>query len=311
MALAIEYIVRTIAARTGLRPESAPVRGACWFNAGDRRIRVAAGTHWVELVRSAPDPMLDHHAMLIESFRMQMAKFALDRVGRRLIRVEIPQVAISVESLVRALEALGRDSGLPPRTRAPSSQTLILDHEMVPPDELQVFVRTLAHEGWGISEHVRENHWRLAYVAADREFRVDLGFDRAWASFQVALRPEEIQLRELSRRHLARFLLRRNDVIYWAKLGIAGTDQVVLTLDVPIEELDLERLRLAAKTLARYAVATSTEVQVLSRLEVDPVLHRLLDGRLRTAGPPDASARPSGATDQRVPLPDIEGRHRG
>ena len=291
MALTIEHVIRLVAGQTGLRPVAPPLHGACWLDDGERRIHVAAGTHWLQLARRPGGPALDHHGMAIESLRMHMAKFALDGAGRALLRVEVPQVSLDGEYLLRALAALSRDDGAPPRSGALSSEPPRLGHEMILPDELMVYVRTLAHEGWIVKEHVGENHWRLTHFAADRIFRVDLGFNRSWACFQLALRPAETAISELSRRHLAAYLLRHNDVSYWAKLGLGGTDQVVLTLDVPIEQFDLERMRLAARTLARYAVATSTEVQVLSRLDAEPNLRRLLEARRASQTPADPSLR--------------------
>jgi hypothetical protein len=288
MTLTIESIARLVAGQTAWRPASRPFEGACWFEDGDRRIHVAAGASWVQLARRLREPALDHEAMLIESLRMHMAKFALDASGRPVLRVEVPQVSLDPDYLLRAVAALDRAHNGPPHRRPLASEAPRLGHEMIPPDELYVFVRTLTHEGWIVKDHVGENHWRLTHFAADRMFRVDLGFNRSWACFQIALRPRELTISEMSRGHLARYLLRYNEVSYWAKLGLGGTDQVVLSLDLPIEAFDLERLRLAARTLARYAVATSTEVQVLSRLDTEPTLWPLLNERL---APPERLSR--------------------
>ena len=70
----------------------------------------------------------------------------------------------------------------------------------------------------------------------------------------------------------------KKDLAYWAKLGMVGGEQVVLSLDLPAECFDLTRFRAAVRTLGHYAQLVSSEVQILSHVDREPELLENLHG---------------------------------
>jgi hypothetical protein len=273
MALTLPQAVAAIEARSELRPVGGAAAGeeAAWLCDGEFHLHLAATADWVQL--ATPVPAVDAGAALEETFRRHVAKLARTSEGRLLLEAELPQEGLDAAYLMLSVASL--------RAAAPACAAPVPGaepREVVSESEMLLRVRTLTHEGWHLKRQTETNRFSIAYLAADeRRYQVEVGVNESWATFQVALREAPGPLSSEARRHLEPYLLRMNHLAYWAKLGMVG-DQVVLSLDLPADCFDLARFRAAARTVGHYALLVSSEVQILSQVEHEPVLLEHLDG---------------------------------
>lgn len=248
------------------------------------RLTVHVGMHWIALSVADADvrraPPVDCRDRLQSSARLYMAKYAVDRVGRLRRQAEIPQAGISRDHLRTAIGAVVDQ---PCRTNESSSADggTQVSPDFLPMDEALVMFRTLPADRWIVKDH-SANRWYVLYMGPERPFHVYVTVNTAWLTFQAPLLAAADVSTETTRGSmaLAQYLLRMNDVMYWAKFGSTPAGQVLLMIDLPLASLDVQRFRLAARTLVRYLTESAYEVQILSDPSREPdILAAVADAR--------------------------------
>ena len=228
--------------------------------------------------------------------RMFMARFALDDVGQLLLAAEVPASQAQNTSLVsRALESLtvyaGRYLGAvtdyirrpdqsPPAAELPVARRPAEGIPIIPNETLALYLKSVEPEGWGIREKPAGQTWHLGYKRQLRLFEVYLTLMASWAYFQAPVlvepRPPALQAEGEIQAAFLHYLLRLNDALYMARLGLDDDGQVLLLLELPTEALDFPLFRLAIRTLACYLDGYAREVQIVAWLDRDRHLASLL-----------------------------------
>ena len=279
--------------------EEALPDGAGWRLVQDaRRLYIGANWHWLCLTLpvagASPNDAGGYGVLLRLCDRHFMAKYCLDDAGQTLLQVELPLEALSRRDCHLAIEAitvyakrhgsmLARRNISAAVERAwgdPDTQRREgVEREILSLQSLGQFFSTVEHLGWNIRDRLADNHWKAVYKGRERSFEVYLSFDRSWACFQAPLLGDSCGPLGLSKDCQAIFypyLLRLNEQMYWAKVGLDEDGQVLLLLEIPLEMFDLPRFRRAVQTLATYANAYAYDVQIMANLDQDQRLATLL-----------------------------------
>lgn len=209
-----------------------------------------------------------------------LCKYALNEAGL-LLQNELPVEGLSRGDVYMTMDGLTRCAdglAVPDESHTAGNGAHPADEvEYFPRVTLDVYFKTLANLGWAVRRNLGTNHWLLHYKAAERPFDVYLSFNPSWAYFQIPMQADALPPVQRTDVRLCRYLLRLNEQIYWARFGLDADGRILLTLDMPIAALSMERFRLAARTLGGYAGDYAYEIQIMSELERDPELARLLE----------------------------------
>jgi hypothetical protein len=123
----------------------------------------------------------------------------------------------------------------------------------------------LTEYGWPY-ERVDSATWRSGFRGQQSTFRVFVRLTENWIFFTIVpfvLAPRT----ERNERQLHRHLLRLNREINLAKFAIDEDADVVLTVELPVENLDYSEFKDALDALSYYADRHFLEVQALSQGE--------------------------------------------
>jgi len=256
--------------------------------------------HWLHLCMPlaacpAGDGRVDLRRLPRLCHRMFMAKYSLDAAGQLLLQAEIPLAGADREYCRQAIEAMmvysGLHNGTPPPpvpampatncTPATDSSGTSPEREIVPEETLGLCIQSVAHLGWGLKERIGPNRWHAAYRGQERSFDVYLCANSSWVCLQVSMASgspgeEGDAVGTEAQGLLARYLLRLNDAMYWAKVGVDECDQMALMIELPVGVFDIPRFRWLARTLATYADQYARDLQIAAGLEGDHHLSRLL-----------------------------------
>lgn len=238
-----------------------------------------------------PDPDGKEYLSLLErSCSQYLVKHSLDEAGVPLLQLELPVSGLLRADCRRAGEAMQfalRHAGSGRQEATSSEHTPRWSEEEIPmmlPSSVQLAFRSVARNGWRLKpEPLRTDHWHAIYDSGERTFDLYLSFNTAWAYYQMPL--WDLSGKQRHSRKLREFyvyVLQLNSQSYWAKFGIDDSEQVVLSLDMPLEMFDLPRSRHALETLATYASNSVTEIQVMADLDEDEGLAEVLSSASRT-----------------------------
>lgn len=220
-----------------------------------------------------------------------LVKFSADPSAQRLLQVELPWIGLDRCHCYKAVEALSiygdRSQGKQHQsTRVAKSKTersnvrSLRQLEVFPQKSLVQYFQSIERWGWGLVDDLKDNRWQARYKGADRVFDVHLYFNPYWAYFQIPLSTENTQnarsANAVNQNFLYAYLLQLNEQIYWAKLGVDETGQILMMLDIPLERFDLNQFRFAAKTLATYADRLAYDIQILANLDREQQLASLM-----------------------------------
>lgn len=284
-------------ARQGWSVTALPADSSWRLAQGDETLYVDANQHWLCLtlpvVYSPSSNASDDGALLRLCQRQFMAKYSLDHSGQRLLQVELPIETLSRRDCHQAFEAMTvyaqRRSALLTRHTVSAvverawgdsdATTPVRETELFSLDALRPFFVTVEHQGWGLRDRLSLNHWKAVYKGHERAFDVYLSFDRAWAYFQVPLLGDTCALGAPStncQAILYPYLLKLNEQMYWAKVGLDEEGQILLLLEMPLEMFTLPYFRRAMQTLATYADTYAYDIQIMANLDQDKRLATLL-----------------------------------
>jgi hypothetical protein len=292
----IEGVVREWA-RRGWTAAALP-DGTGWQLAQDARVLyINANRHWLYLtlpvVGESPSDAGGYGALLRLCHRCFMTKYSLGDGSQVLLQVEIPLDHLSRHDCHKAFEATTvyaeRHGSVMARRRIsatverawgdPIVESAERETEIFSLEALGRFFSTVEHQGWGVRDRPGLNRWKAVYKGHERSFDVYLSFDRSWAYFQAPLLGDTCTLGSPSNACQAVFypyLLKLNEQMYWAKIGLDEDGQVLLLLEMPLEMFDLPRFRRAVQTLATYADAYAYDIQIMANLDQDRRLVTLL-----------------------------------
>lgn len=258
--------------------------------------------HWLNLsmsvvaVSASNSPLYDYLLLLCR--RCFMAKYSLDSGGQILLQAEIPLVSLERKFCQQAFEAiavysqkystlLSTMASNPERigsttTAIPSVSDSRKEMEVFSQQNMVLYVSTVEHQGWHLKDRPALNQWQIVYKGYDHSLDGFLCFDRSWAYFQMLLLHEAYvpqQHSALCHANFYSYLLRLNEEIYWAKLGLDEDGQVLLLLEIPLVMFDLQRFRWAMHTLATYINDYVGDIQIMAKLEQDKRLASLFSGK--------------------------------
>ncbi len=134
------------------------------------------------------------------------------------------------------------------------------------------------HDHWSLLDRLGPNRYKLQWKGVNHAYDAYLTFNQVWACIQVPA-PPAVAAGKRAHPALLGYLLRLNDHIHWARYGLDPAGQVVLSLELPVDIVNADTLSWALRTLSRYADDHLTEVQLMSRLNEEPRLLRLLSSR--------------------------------
>ncbi|MBT7304298.1 MAG: hypothetical protein HN849_32490 [Victivallales bacterium] len=256
--------------------------------------------HWLYLCMPlatdpAAQPPVDLRRFARLCHRMFMAKYSLDAAGQLLLRTEIPLADADHEYCRQAIEAMmvyrDRHDAAPPiratvtphtnHASATGGATASAEPEIVPAETWGLCIQSIAHLGWGMKEKIGANRWHAAYRGRERPFDVYLCANEAWVCVQLSMADSSIgedagTEGTGAKILLTRYLLRLNDTMCWAKVGMNERDQMALMIEVPVGLFDVRRFRRVARTVAAYADQYARDLQVAAALSKDRHLSQLL-----------------------------------
>jgi hypothetical protein len=225
-----------------------------------------------------------HHRLLALNEAMFMAKVSLDHNGAPILQVELPASG-GIHLIDQALGALARYAHAdfvqagPDQTVDRVSKELYFDEPPgIPHEVIASYIQAVLPRGWGARSKPKGITWPLKHKG-QRLFEAYLTVSRSWAYFHVPVLPETMQLNAAVQPTFFEYLLGVNRVLYMAKLGLSVTDQVLMMLEVPAQELDFDMFRLVTQMLEAYLDLYAREIQIMSNLQVDRRLMELLGVR--------------------------------
>lgn len=272
------------------------------FQRAAAQLFIDANAHWlcfVALLEANGQPLPELYGRALHlSDEWRLVKFSLDDRRQLLLQAEAPQVELQRRYCQQVAEAMAlfhartpelsaTERSQPPKAQVqPAADLPSLRYQ--PRQEMTdtVSLRTLGqyttvmeYEGWHLRDKLATNQWWLQWKSVERTFDCYLSFDHAWACFQMHLLTRDqvsFSRSALAEQDFYAYLLRLNDAIHWAKFGLDKEDQLLLSIDLPVDTFSLRTFRWATRTLAAYASEFFYEVQIMAGLGAEPRLSQLL-----------------------------------
>lgn len=273
--------------------------GVILLSSGDRVLVLRVGMRWIEValslaadggLRQAHEPALAPEEFWFRALDATqsrfLSKYSRDNSGALLLRAELPRAGAESADVTELVKSVFDAADAPPgaglgpftatigKPRLDDGESEIRSEEVI-----RRYIRMLDDRGWVYKDRLAKNHFRALQIGRERSFDVFLSLNHAWAYFQVPLltspKTPHVPPRD-TEALMYDYLLRENDLLPWAKLGVDEDGQVVLGLDIPLRTFDFERFRAAAHIIERVAAGISYEIQILASLLSDEKLKRIL-----------------------------------
>jgi len=226
------------------------------------------------------DPLKAYQYLLEGNQRHLLGcKCALDPAGNIILAAEFPRTTLSPELLEPILNNFIDTAENYPKLKILSESDSSKAASIRPGVDIEYFIQLASIEECYLQKKLSERSLLFHYKTFFSPHDLYITASDRWLYMQMVLlnpnQNEKLSAEPKQMLILFQYLMRLNQMMYQAKLGLDNDSKVILNVEIPLRILEKKLFQDALRTLLYYTRCISRELMLVASLDKDAVMNHL------------------------------------